>query len=195
MNFLPFGIYWCAKLIKSSWHLPVFKFHYFVRPVQCANKFWLKSSKRWILTKHSPPPYFFGSFHLNNLWLSSRCCEKTMLVMHNNQQSLLTILQVLLYDPLYNWTLSPGKAHQLQQKQQQRDTSKKNNNNNSSSSPYSGESDADVPLNSGKLYLLWHVIVEEMLGLKVRVNKQGFSYNGLTLCCPKPTNTYKAWKK
>lgn len=79
-----------------------------------------------------------------------RCCEKTMLVMHNNQQSLLTILQVLLYDPLYNWTLSPGKAHQLQQKQQQRDTSKKNNNNNSSSSPYSGESDADVPLNSDK---------------------------------------------
>ncbi|XP_029658408.2 serine-protein kinase ATM isoform X1 [Octopus sinensis] len=44
-----------------------------------------------------------------------RCCEKTMLVMHTNQQSLITILQVLLYDPLYNWTLSPSKANQLQQ--------------------------------------------------------------------------------
>ncbi|GAB1602778.1 serine-protein kinase ATM-like [Argonauta hians] len=44
-----------------------------------------------------------------------RCCEKTMLVMHTNQQSLITILQVLLYDPLYNWTLSPSKVNQLQQ--------------------------------------------------------------------------------
>lgn len=35
--------------------------------------------------------------------------------MHTNQQSLITILQVLLYDPLYNWTLSPSKANQLQQ--------------------------------------------------------------------------------
>ncbi|XP_064597040.1 serine-protein kinase ATM-like [Liolophura sinensis] len=52
-----------------------------------------------------------------------RCCEKTMEVMHQNQESLLTILQVLLYDPLYTWTMSPLKAYNLQQDRQQADTS------------------------------------------------------------------------
>ena len=75
-----------------------------------------------------------------------------MLVMHNNQQSLLTILQVLLYDPLYNWTLSQDKAHQLQQKQQQRDI-KKNNNNNSPYITNSGDLDTmETSANSGKLF-------------------------------------------
>ncbi|ESO89357.1 hypothetical protein LOTGIDRAFT_229208 [Lottia gigantea] len=46
-----------------------------------------------------------------------RCCEKTMEVMHTNQESLMTIVQVLLYDPLYVWTLSPQKAHALQLRQ------------------------------------------------------------------------------
>ncbi|KAK6170767.1 hypothetical protein SNE40_019079 [Patella caerulea] len=48
-----------------------------------------------------------------------RCCEKTMEVMHDNQESLMTIVQVLLYDPLYAWTLSPQKAHALQLRQNQ----------------------------------------------------------------------------
>ena len=39
-----------------------------------------------------------------------------MEVMHGNQEALLTILQVLLYDPLYAWTLSPLKAYNLQHK-------------------------------------------------------------------------------
>lgn len=46
-----------------------------------------------------------------------------MEVMHQNQESLLTILQVLLYDPLYTWTISPLKAYSLQQDRQQADTS------------------------------------------------------------------------
>ncbi|KAL3883922.1 hypothetical protein ACJMK2_030148 [Sinanodonta woodiana] len=45
-----------------------------------------------------------------------RCCEKTMEVMRNNQEALLTILEVLLYDPLYAWTISPAKAFALQQR-------------------------------------------------------------------------------
>ncbi|KAK3593829.1 hypothetical protein CHS0354_011431 [Potamilus streckersoni] len=45
-----------------------------------------------------------------------RCCEKTMEVMRNNQEALLTILEVLLYDPLYAWTISPAKAYALQQR-------------------------------------------------------------------------------
>ena len=38
-----------------------------------------------------------------------------MVVMHQNEEALLTILEVLLYDPLYAWTLSPEKAALLQQ--------------------------------------------------------------------------------
>lgn len=45
----------------------------------------------------------------------NRCCEKTMEVMHQSHEGLLTILQVLLYDPLYTWTISPEKAYKLQQ--------------------------------------------------------------------------------
>ncbi|XP_062590469.1 serine-protein kinase ATM-like isoform X2 [Saccostrea cucullata] len=51
-----------------------------------------------------------------------RCCEKTMDVMHNNQEALLTILEVLLYDPLNNWTISPQKAAALQSLRDRMDT-------------------------------------------------------------------------
>ncbi|CAB3982970.1 serine- kinase ATM [Paramuricea clavata] len=45
-----------------------------------------------------------------------RCCQKTMEVMRTSQEALLTIVQVLLFDPLYVWTLSPLKAMSLQRK-------------------------------------------------------------------------------
>jgi len=45
-----------------------------------------------------------------------RCCEVTMTVMHNSWEALLTILQVLLYDPLTNWSISPAKAYAIQQR-------------------------------------------------------------------------------
>ncbi|KAG6455766.1 serine-protein kinase ATM [Manduca sexta] len=35
-----------------------------------------------------------------------RCCEKTMQLLRNNQETLLTILEVLLCDPLYTWTVT-----------------------------------------------------------------------------------------
>ncbi|XP_063405374.1 serine-protein kinase ATM-like [Mytilus trossulus] len=50
-----------------------------------------------------------------------RCCEKTMDVMHNNQEALLTILEVLLYDPLYAWCMSPAKAYALQHRRDRND--------------------------------------------------------------------------
>ncbi|XP_074626555.1 serine-protein kinase ATM-like isoform X2 [Acropora palmata] len=43
-----------------------------------------------------------------------RCCEKTMDVMRTSQESLMTIVEVLLYDPLSSWTLSPEKRKELQ---------------------------------------------------------------------------------
>eukprot|EP00062_Callorhinchus_milii_P019767 gi/632974673/ref/XP_007903808.1/ PREDICTED: serine-protein kinase ATM [Callorhinchus milii] len=45
-----------------------------------------------------------------------RCCEKTMEVMRNSQEALLTIVEVLLYDPLFDWTMNPLKALNLQQR-------------------------------------------------------------------------------
>lgn len=46
-----------------------------------------------------------------------RCCKFTMEVMRKQQDSILTLLEVLLYDPLYVWTVTPQKAAAVQQKQ------------------------------------------------------------------------------
>ena len=43
-----------------------------------------------------------------------RCCEKTMQVMRDNAEALLTIVQVLLHDPLSHWSLSPQQALSIQ---------------------------------------------------------------------------------
>ncbi|XP_061781898.1 serine-protein kinase ATM [Nerophis lumbriciformis] len=48
-----------------------------------------------------------------------RCCEKTMEVMRISQEALLTIVEVLLYDPLFDWTMNPLKAFHLQHDEQQ----------------------------------------------------------------------------
>ncbi|XP_058519931.1 serine-protein kinase ATM [Ochotona princeps] len=45
-----------------------------------------------------------------------RCCEKTLEVMRNSKDTLLTIVEVLLYDPLFDWTMNPLKALYLQQR-------------------------------------------------------------------------------
>ncbi|XP_028397502.1 serine-protein kinase ATM-like [Dendronephthya gigantea] len=45
-----------------------------------------------------------------------RCSEETLNVMRRSQEKILTIVQVLLFDPLYAWTLSPLKAMSLQRK-------------------------------------------------------------------------------
>jgi len=50
-----------------------------------------------------------------------RCCEKTMEVMRTSQESLMTVVEVLLYDPLSSWTLSPEKRKALQQKAEEDD--------------------------------------------------------------------------
>ncbi|CAM1304006.1 ATM (predicted) [Pycnogonum litorale] len=43
-----------------------------------------------------------------------RCAEKTMEVMHKSREVLLTIPQVLLYDPLYKWLISQEKVAKVQ---------------------------------------------------------------------------------
>jgi len=39
-----------------------------------------------------------------------------MSVLRQNQETILTILEVLLYDPLYAWTISPRKAYNIQER-------------------------------------------------------------------------------
>ncbi|XP_049537442.1 serine-protein kinase ATM [Anopheles darlingi] len=52
-----------------------------------------------------------------------KSCEKTMEVLRNNQAPIITILEVLLHDPLYSWNvLSNKKANQLQLQDSQQDT-------------------------------------------------------------------------
>eukprot|EP00042_Codosiga_hollandica_P046067 m.478141 g.478141 ORF g.478141 m.478141 type:complete len:194 (+) comp57166_c0_seq2:1-582(+) len=42
------------------------------------------------------------------------CSEKTLSVLRESKESLLTILEVFLYDPLYDWSVTSKKALKLQ---------------------------------------------------------------------------------
>lgn len=43
-----------------------------------------------------------------------RSCEETLRVLRAHKESLLTIVEVFIHDPLYKWALSPADA-QLRQ--------------------------------------------------------------------------------
>lgn len=43
-----------------------------------------------------------------------RSCEKTMNVLRQNKKTILTIVEVLLHDPLYAWTLTNKKISERQ---------------------------------------------------------------------------------
>lgn len=36
-----------------------------------------------------------------------RCCEQTMKVLREQKEVIVTLLQVLLYDPLFTWAIAP----------------------------------------------------------------------------------------
>jgi ataxia telangiectasia mutated family protein len=42
-----------------------------------------------------------------------RCCEQALRLMKSNSQQILTVLEVLIHDPLYRWSLSPNKIAKL----------------------------------------------------------------------------------
>jgi len=44
-----------------------------------------------------------------------RCCEFTMDALREDKDSIMTLLNVLRYDPLYTWTLSPVRAKRMQE--------------------------------------------------------------------------------
>ncbi|KAI5807112.1 hypothetical protein EDC01DRAFT_638230 [Geopyxis carbonaria] len=43
-----------------------------------------------------------------------RCCEFTLEVLRNESYNIITILDVLRYDPLYNWAISPVRLNRIQ---------------------------------------------------------------------------------
>lgn len=47
-----------------------------------------------------------------------RCCEFTMEALRDDKDSIMTLLNVLRYDPLYNWTVSPLRAKRIQEAQE-----------------------------------------------------------------------------
>jgi ataxia telangiectasia mutated family protein len=47
-----------------------------------------------------------------------RCCEFTMDALREDKSSIMTLLNVLRYDPLYNWTVSPLRAKHMQDAQE-----------------------------------------------------------------------------
>lgn len=47
-----------------------------------------------------------------------RCCEFTLDAVRDDKDSIMTLLNVLRYDPLYNWTLSPVRAKRMQEAQE-----------------------------------------------------------------------------
>ena len=48
-----------------------------------------------------------------------RCCEFTMEALRQDKDSIMTLLNVLRYDPLYSWTVSPLRAKRMQEAQEE----------------------------------------------------------------------------
>jgi len=46
----------------------------------------------------------------------SRSCEEALRVLRDNAPQLLTILEVVMHDPLYRWSLSPLQARERQRR-------------------------------------------------------------------------------
>ena len=46
-----------------------------------------------------------------------RCCEFTLEALRKNRDAIMTLLNVLRYDPLYSWSMSPLRAKRLQNEQ------------------------------------------------------------------------------
>ena len=52
-----------------------------------------------------------------------RCCEFILQALRNESYSIMTVLDVLRYDPLYQWTVSPVRAKRMQQAQSEQQPS------------------------------------------------------------------------
>lgn len=54
-----------------------------------------------------------------------RSCEESMKVLRDQKEIIITLLQVLLYDPLYSWTMTASKAYNHQRGKERPDQTQK----------------------------------------------------------------------
>jgi serine-protein kinase ATM len=73
-------------------------------------------------------------------------CETILELLKNSREQIMTIFEVLLYDPLHNWCISPRKAYLLQNVDNEDDSILDGSNSNSSNSD-----DLLAPLNKSNL--------------------------------------------
>lgn len=88
-----------------------------------------------------------------------RSCEITLELMRQYADTLITIIEVLLYDPLYQWQISPQKALQLQQQFDKTNTDSATPASFRSSGRSSGMLPSTVannePFSTGNCYYSW----------------------------------------
>lgn len=77
-----------------------------------------------------------------------RCCEFTMDTLREERESIMTLLNVLRYDPLVNWSVTPTKAKRMQENQQE--TGNGNNQNGTTRSGTMGPGGTPAPTPSGQ---------------------------------------------
>ena len=73
-------------------------------------------------------------------------CETILELLKNSREQIMTIFEVLLYDPLHIWCISPRKAYLLQNVDNEEDSILDGSNSNSSNSD-----DLLAPLNKSNL--------------------------------------------
>ncbi len=79
-----------------------------------------------------------------------RCCEFTMDALREDKDSIMTLLNVLRYDPLYNWSISPLRAKRMQE-QTARSTADGEEGGSSRREPDAGEADRALSVVEKKL--------------------------------------------
>jgi len=73
-------------------------------------------------------------------------CETILELLKNSREQIMTIFEVLLYDPLHNWCISPRKAYLLQNVDNVDDSILDGTNSDPNSS-----NDLHLPLNKSNL--------------------------------------------
>lgn len=114
-----------------------------------------------------------------------RCCEFTMDTLREERESIMTLLNVLRYDPLVNWSVTPTKAKRMQENQQ--DTSNGNNQNNTSRSGPVGPGVTPAPTPSGQP--AEEVTVQDSLKKKEREEQAGEAGRALSVVEKKLSKT------
>ncbi len=84
-----------------------------------------------------------------------KICIKILKLLRENQQIFYTVLRVFIHDPLYKWSLDPGKMNRLQYSQ---------NNNNNNSHKYSQEMFMENNNNNEQAERALHILKQKFQG-------------------------------